>query len=79
MLTIFDDTQCNYLLLKLGWTEQGRLYHVTVHARIKQNKIWIEQDWTEEGVGQWLIKQGVPASDIIATCIPPDIRETFAA
>ena len=47
----------------------------TVHIQIKSNKIWIEEDWTEEGMASELLKLGVPASDIVLGFHPPEARQ----
>jgi hypothetical protein len=74
MVTIFDDIHQHYLLLKLGWQEHQRLHHVTLHVRLRYDQIWIEEDWTEDGIAAWLIRQQVPPSDLVAGCTPPELR-----
>jgi serine/threonine protein kinase len=48
-LLIMDEERGYYMLMRLGWQDQKRIKWMTVFARIKDGKIWIEQDLTEEG------------------------------
>lgn len=73
-LAIQDHDGGHYLLLEMGWTRPRRIYSVIFHIRIKDDKIWIEQDWTEEGVARDLLRAGVPPQDIILGFQPPDMR-----
>lgn len=52
-----------------------RTNNIQVHIRIKDNKIWIEEDWTEEGIANELLKLNVPASDIVLAFHLPEDRK----
>jgi hypothetical protein len=54
---------------------------MTVYVRVKDGKIWIEQDLTEEGIGNALLQAGVPKEDIVAAFHDPELRQytEFAA
>ncbi len=71
---IFDDERDEYLWLQTGWSKQNRVYGTTLHVRLQNNKIWIEQDWTEDGIATDLIKAGVPKSDIVLAFHEPEVR-----
>jgi hypothetical protein len=73
-ICIFDEASDNYLLLDIGWTEQGRVRRTILHVRIKNDKIWIEEDWTEEGIANELLRAGVPKEDIVLAFQPPSLR-----
>lgn len=47
---------------------------VIVHARISGGKVWVEEDWTEGGVADELVRAGVPRSDIVLAFHPPELR-----
>ena len=64
-LLAFDETHDQYLWLQAGWAEARRVSGVTVHVRIVDGKIRIEQDWTEEGIARDLLQAGVPREDIV--------------
>lgn len=70
----FDEERDHYLLLRLGWTPEGRLFVPTLYARLHNGKIWIENDWTEEGLATGLLERGVPAEDVVLAFHPPEMR-----
>ena len=70
----FDDEHQHYLLLKTGWTDQQRTRHILLHVALKNGKIWIEEDWTEEGIATFFLKNGVPREDIVLGFQPPEMR-----
>lgn len=70
----FDEIRDHYMLLRLGWSAQGRVFVPTLYARLNDGKIWIENDWTDEGLATRLLAKGVPARDIVLAFHPPDIR-----
>lgn len=70
-LLSFDEMHDQYLWLQTGWAEERRIYGVTVHARIVEGKIWIEQDWTEDGIASQLLQAGIPRGDIVLTFYEP--------
>ena len=41
----FDEERDHYLLLRVGWTPKGRIFVPTLYARLRNGKIWIENDW----------------------------------
>jgi len=62
---ICDRESGNYLVIFAGWNDQLRVYGVSVHIEIKNNKIWIQQDRTDTGIAQELVEFGVPKTDIV--------------
>lgn len=62
---IFDAEHDHYLLITVGWHEKDRRYGCLLHVDIKDEKIWIQQDGTEEGIANTLVELGVPKQDII--------------
>ncbi len=47
VLSSFDEVHDQYLLLLMGWQKDERIKSVMIHIRLKDNKIWIEEDWTK--------------------------------
>jgi len=41
---------------------------------LRGDKIWIEQDWTEDGIATELMKAGVPPEDIVLAFQEPEVR-----
>jgi hypothetical protein len=62
---ICDTEQDHYQLAYVGWADQQRIFNRILHFDIKDGKIWIQHNGTEEAIAQILIDQGVPASDIV--------------
>ena len=65
IILAFDDERHQYLLRKLGWTENSRLKQTVLHVAIRNGKIWIEEDWTEEGIATYFISHEVPPEKIV--------------
>jgi len=62
---VTDDANGHYFLYGVGWEGLRRVHGCTLHLDLKGDKIWIQQDWTEDGVANDLEKEGVPKSDIV--------------
>ncbi|RKZ81502.1 MAG: XisI protein [Candidatus Parabeggiatoa sp. nov. 1] len=72
--TLFDESQKSYLLLKMGWQGNKYLHHAPIHIEIINNKIWIQNDDTEEGIATDLLEAGVPKEHIVLGFHYPSIR-----
>jgi XisI protein len=44
MLLAFDEKRDQYLWFQVGWTPQERIKGISVHVRLKNDKIHIEED-----------------------------------
>lgn len=71
---VFDEEHDHCMLIRLGWWPQGRVRGATVHVRLRNNKFWIEEDWTEDGIATDLLAAGVPNEDIVLGFQPPEMR-----
>lgn len=71
---VFDETRDEYLLINTGWENARRVDGATLHVRIRNGKIWVEEDWTEEGIAEFLAREGVPREDIVLGFQPPSVR-----
>ena len=80
-ILVFDETRDHYAWMKVGWNKRHRVYGTTLHVRLKKDKIWIEQDWTEDGIATDLLRAGVPHDDIVLGFCDPERRDEteFAA
>lgn len=72
---VIDSTHDHYQLLSVGWNEQERIHGCVFHVDIKDNKIWIQHDGTEEGIANRLVELGVPKSDIVLAFHTPFRRQ----
>ncbi len=80
-LLITDEEHGNFMLMRIGWQGQKRVEWTTVFARVKDGKIWIEKDLTEDGITSELLEAGVPKHDIVLAFHEPEMRQytEFAA
>ncbi|NET62121.1 MAG: XisI protein [Symploca sp. SIO2E6] len=72
---VFDEFHEQYLLLSMGWRYDERIKSVMIHLRLKNGKIWIEEDWTEEGIATDLLHKGVSKEEIVLAFHPPHVRQ----
>ena len=73
-LIIRDDANGQYQLMRVGWRGETRLRRPVFYARLKNGKIWIEEDWTQESIANELLAAGVPSEDIVLAFNPPEVR-----
>lgn len=73
--TIFDTDRDRYQLLCVGWRGDRRNFGCILYLDIKQGKIWIQHDGTEEGIANRLVAMGVPKQDIILAFHEPYVRQ----
>ncbi len=62
---ICDTENDHYQLLDIGWEEFNRIYNCFIHIDIKNGKIWIQQNMTEDDLAYELVEMGVDKEDII--------------
>ncbi|MGB7057462.1 MAG: XisI protein [Geitlerinemataceae cyanobacterium] len=72
---VFDEVREQYLLLLMGWRKDERVKSITIHIQLKDNKIWIEEDWTEDGVVTDLLEKGIAPEEIVLAFHPPHLRQ----
>lgn len=72
---VFDRDRDRYLLLNVGWNDEERMYGCPIHIDIKDGKIWIQRDFTEEGLAYQLMTLGVPKTDIVLGFRAPYVRQ----
>lgn len=72
---VFDKERDRYLLLYVGWQEEERIHGCPIHIDIKDGKIWIQRDFTEEGLAYQLVELGVPKTDIVLGFRAPYVRQ----
>ncbi|MBE9070471.1 XisI protein [Leptolyngbya cf. ectocarpi LEGE 11479] len=72
---VFDDTHNHYLLILMGWNGDERIKTVMIHICLKDEKVWIEEDWTEDGVASDLLEKGLTKESIVLAFHPPQARQ----
>ncbi|OQY46247.1 MAG: XisI protein [Anaerolineaceae bacterium 4572_78] len=71
---LFDDEHGRYMLFDTGWWHKKRIRTPTLYVRLYNDKIWIEEDWTEEGIATELVHAGIAKTDIVLSFHPPEIQ-----
>lgn len=72
---VFDETRDRYLWLTVDWQGDKRLKSTHAHIRIKNEKIYIEEDWIEEGMATELLREGILKEDIVLAFQYPETRK----
>jgi XisI protein len=75
---LFDDTSGQYALLSIGWMQSERVCGTTLLLRIKDGKIWVEEDATDAPIADDLVQTGIPRDDIVLGFHPPQMRACTA-
>ncbi|MFO0850571.1 MAG: XisI protein [Gemmataceae bacterium] len=72
---ITDAEHGQYGLIETGWSPDGRrLVNTLLLARVKDGKVWVEEDNTDLTLADELLRAGVPREDIVLAFHPPDLR-----
>jgi hypothetical protein len=74
-LPVFDDEHRSYQLLYVGWDRRRRVHGSIYHLRILHEKIYIEEDTSNEPIAERLLEVGVPKEDIVLAFHTPEKRQ----
>lgn len=72
---VIDEKNDHYEVLSVGWNGSDRIHNSVVHIDIRNGKIWIQRDNTEEGVANRFVEWGVPKQDIVLAFHSPYMRK----
>lgn len=73
-LTAFDREHGQFVLIDEGWDGYRRIHRVWAHVELRDGKIWIHEDGTEEGIANLLVAAGVPRDRIVLVFHTPSLR-----
>lgn len=73
--TIFDTEHDHYQLIYVGWHQKKRIFGPVLHLDIKEGKIWIQWNGTEDDIAAELEALGVPKPNIVLGFHPPVMRQ----
>ena len=62
---IFAPDNHHYLSIYVGWEGEKQIYGCPIHVDIKDNKFWIQRDFTEQGIANQLLEAGVSKHNIV--------------
>src|SRR5712671_773417 len=71
---VFDESNDHYELMHSGWNGPYRIHGSVLHIDIRDDKVWIQYDGTEDGIAEECVKAGIPRDQIVLAFKPPDIR-----
>lgn len=71
---IIDADRTHFLLFSEGWNGKKRVHGCVTHAEIRDDKIWIHYDGTEDGITDELVAAGIPKDHIVLAFHPPQVR-----
>jgi XisI protein len=72
---VIDHDNDHYELMYAGWNGKYRIHGSVLHIDIRNEKVWIQQDGTEEGIAEELVSAGIPRERIVLGFKPPEIRQ----
>ncbi len=70
-----DFPRDRYAVFLIGWQGHRRVHTCLVHIDLVDDKVWIQEDSTEEGIAHRLIAAGIPKSNIVLAFHTPFERE----
>ena len=73
-VVVADTNTDNYLLIEVGWEPRGRVHAPLVHIRLRDGRVIIEFDGTEEGITPRLVRAGIRPEDIELGFVHPSER-----
>ena len=71
---ICDDERMRYLVLRVGWRDQKRIYLCLLHIDIIDDTVIIQCNNTEDKVASELVQLGIPKDKIGLGFLPPVVR-----
>ncbi len=72
---IFDRDRDRYQVVDVGWDANQFIYGCSIHIDIKNGKVWIQWNSTEDDIAADLVGLGVSKSDIVIATHPPALRK----
>ncbi|MEZ4775153.1 MAG: XisI protein [Bacteroidia bacterium] len=71
---IVDTIQNHFQLVRVGWVGDKYIFSPMIHFDIKNDKIWLQANFTDADVARELVDKGVPRQDIVLGFQPPYVR-----
>lgn len=73
---LLDVERDHYQGMNVGWHGLERIYRCIMHFDIKDGKIWLQQNLTDQNPAEELVEMGVPREDIVLGLQPPYKRQS---
>jgi len=62
---VCDDEGGHYELMQCGWIGLRRVHGSVIHIDIRDGKVWIQHDGTNEHIAERLVERGIPRDHIV--------------
>jgi hypothetical protein len=72
---IIDVERNQFFLVIEGWDGDRRIHGFLIHVEIRDGKVWVQRDGTEDGITDELLAAGIPKDQIVLAFHPPYIRQ----
>lgn len=70
-----DEIRDEYLWFRFGWNDKKLVQHIIIYLKIKDSKVWVEQDVTNFCIVDDLLAAGIPQNDIVLGFHHPSKRQ----
>ncbi len=72
---VFDEKNDRYLVVSVGWDRPRRVHSCLLHIDIVDDKVWIQEDNTEDGIAGELEEAGIRKTAIVLGFHEPEVRQ----
>jgi XisI protein len=67
---IIDEKNRHYQLIAVGWENDNRIFSIIFQSDIIDDKIWIQEDNTEDGLAALIGEKGISKKEIVLAYFP---------
>ena len=72
---VIDSERSQFFLVIEGWDSDRRIHGFLIHVEIRDGKVWVQRDGTEDGITDELLAAGIPKDKIVLAFQPVYIRQ----
>lgn len=72
---IINKEETQFIIMVVGWYEEYYKHFALLHVQLKEGKVWLHQNNTDEDVGSILEEKGIPKSELVLGFFTPFERE----
>jgi hypothetical protein len=69
-----DSETDEFILMMIGWSRHRYSHGLLMHLQIVNGKVWVHQDRTDFDIGNLLVEEGIPKSDVVLGFVEPMLR-----
>jgi XisI protein len=72
---VIDANRNHFFLTIEGWDGDRRIHGFLIHVEMRDGKVWVQRDGTEDGITDELVAAGIPKNQIVLAFHPPYVRQ----